>query len=254
MGEARRIVPLEGGVNFRDLGGYATRDGGTLGWGRVYRSGSLAELTTEDRAVVEGLGIRVVCDLRSNRERFSRPSRLFHSVERWCRDHDDGVGDLVRAMTRPEATVEGAEALMMGMYGELPYEHAESYRELLLRVASGSLPLLFHCSAGKDRTGVGAALLLEVAGVPRETIIEDYVLTDRSFDDIVRLVGNDAMRTAFAGMERSVGETLLRARPVYLVAMFEAVAARSGSVTGYMRDVLGLGDGELKRVRAALLA
>lgn len=179
MGALERVLPLEGGRNFRDLGGYATRDGRRLRWGRLYRSGSMAGLTEAAYAQLAEMGLRVICDLRTTSERRTMPVDWGRvpNLSYWARDYELSFGDLRNLLASDLPTGEQARAAMTAVYRELPFEQAGAYGELFRRLANGEAPLVFNCSAGKDRTGVASALILSVLGVPRETIVADYALT-----------------------------------------------------------------------------
>lgn len=250
-----RIVPLQGGHNFRDLGGYPTASGGRVRSGLVYRSGSLAELTPEDQQRIARLGIMVVCDFRSNHERESRPSRWPDRsvIELWTRDHETSVGDLIEALREPGASAAAIRHRMIASYRTLPYEQADSYRALFQRIAAGRLPLVFHCSAGKDRTGIAAALLLSILGVPRDTVIDDYVLTERFHEGLCRLVLADPTAARYRHVDREIWEPMLRAERAYLETAFETLEQAHGSVAGYLRDVLGIDDAMQATLRSKLV-
>jgi protein-tyrosine phosphatase len=250
-----RVVLLEGGHNFRDIGGYRSADGRMVARGLVYRSGTLSELTDRDHGVMDALGLALICDLRSTRERERRPSRLPHAAqyEIWTRDHPMSAGDLTEAMRRHDATPETSRALMIEAYRELVYEQIPSYRELFRRIADGPLPLLFHCAAGKDRTGIAAALLLDLLGVARADVLADYAITDRFFARGCALVAKDPFGTRLAGIDQRIWESMMRADPAYLTAMFETVEARHGSGERFMRDELGLDAAAIGAIRERLL-
>jgi len=251
-----RVAPLEGGHNFRDIGGYPTEDGGSIRRGRVFRSGTMAQLTDEDQRYLASLGIKVICDFRTNRERESRPTRWSqtHTVDLWTRDHEGSVGELIAAVNRPGATAVDMRNRMITAYRDLPYEQADSYREIFKRIATGDLPLVFHCSAGKDRTGIAAALLLWVLKVPREKIIEDYVLTERFFERGCHLVMTDPNSHRFARLDPSIWEPMMRAEREYIESTFETLMSRHGGVEGYLKDVLGVSDEMRAAVRRELVA
>lgn len=250
-----RVVQLEGGHNFRDIGGYPAADGRSVARGLVYRSGTMSELSDRDHAVLDTLGLQLICDFRSTTERTRRPSRLPEAAtyEIWSRDHKMSAGDLTEAMRRPGANSETSRRLMIEAYHDLAYEQAPSYRELFLRIAHGPLPLVFHCAAGKDRTGIAAALLLDILGVTRDLVIEDYHLTDRFFSRGCELVTKDPVGGKLAGIAPEIWEPMMRADPAYLLAMFETVEARHGSAEGFLRDELQLGDADIEAVRTRLL-
>jgi protein-tyrosine phosphatase len=250
-----RILPMTGGHNFRDIGGYPAKDGRSTAWGLVYRSGTMAQLDDGDRALIEGLGLRVICDLRSSRERDRRPSRLPEPAdfEIWSHDYDNSSADLVNALAEPGATAAQARAVMIDLYGDIAYEQRPGYRALFERLASGALPILFHCAAGKDRTGVAAALLLDMLGVPREAVIEDYVLTDHFFDRGCELVRTDPWVKRLGTVDPAIWAPVMRADPAYLATMFETIEARHGSAEGFIRDELGLDGAAIESIRERLL-
>jgi protein-tyrosine phosphatase len=177
-----RVIPLEGCSNLRDLGGYRTADGQRVRMGRVFRSGSLANLTDADLARFGTLGIRTICDLRGVRESERAPSRLpdADTPDVVPLPIEPRVGASLRdLLRREEATGEDTYALLQAAYSAYAGEHLPRYRALFALLLDGQLPLLFHCSAGKDRTGFGAALLLTTLGVPREAVVADYLATNR---------------------------------------------------------------------------
>ncbi len=251
----RRILHLAGGHNFRDIGGYVTVEGRRVGAGRVYRSANLARLTDEDLDLVAALKIRVIVDLRDNRERRRRPSRHATDAgyEVWARDHEGSTANLVAALAAAGATAETSRQKMVEIYKHLAYEQAESYTELFRRIARGDVPLLFHCAAGKDRTGIAAALLLDILGVPREVVIDDYLLTEHFFEQNLALVMTDFETHALKDVEPAVWAPMMHAERAYIESMFATVEARHGSVEGFLREVIGLGGDEIGAVRGALL-
>jgi protein-tyrosine phosphatase len=250
-----RILPMTGGHNFRDIGGYPASGGRSTAWELVYRSGTMAELSVADQALLERLGLRVICDFRSSRERDRQPSRLPESAdfEIWAHDYDTSAADLVATLTSPDATAASAHALMIELYRHIAYEQAIGYRALFERLASGELPILFHCAAGKDRTGVAAALLLDMLGVPRELVIEDYVLTDHCFERGCELVRTDPWVQKLGEVDQAIWAPVMRADPAYLATLFETIEGRHGSAEGFIRDELGLDDAAIAAIRNRLL-
>lgn len=251
----QRVLPMEGGHNFRDIGGYPTQDGRQVATGLVFRSGTMSELNDRDHALLDAIGLQVICDLRSNNERQRRPSRFREAAtfEIWSRDYQMSTGDLLEVMREPGATPQDLRERMIAAYRTLAYEQAPSYRELFLRIANGSLPLVFHCAAGKDRTGIAAALLLDLLGVSRDLVSADYALTDQSFSRGCELVAKDPIGDRFAGVDPKVWEPLMRADPAYLGSMFDTVEARHGSGAGFLRDELGLDETIVTAIRERLL-
>lgn len=256
VAEPERTLQLAGGHNFRDLGGYSTADGGQVAWRKVFRSGTLANLTAIDHEELRSLGIRFICDLRTNRERRSYPTRWMedHAIEIWARDYDHSTADLAAALSSPNPDAGAARAAIKDFYRRLPYEQSPSYAELLRRLAGGQVPLLFHCSAGKDRTGILGAVLLDLLGVERAVVIEDYSLSDAHFDRLVDMFVRDRHIHDIGTTDVESYSPLLRADPAYLEAMFEILQEAHGGTEGYVRDVLGLSAAEIAAIRLLLVS
>ena len=244
-----RVVPLEGCSNMRDLGGYRAADGRRVRTGRVFRSASLAHLTEADLLRFGALGIRTVCDLRGVRESGQAPARLpsKNAPEVVRLPIEPRVGASLRdLLRREEATGEDAYALLQAAYAAYAGEHLPRYRALfaLLGEGDGRLPLLFHCSAGKDRTGFGAALLLTALGVPREAVVADYLATNRIWrrEHALPPETPDAVRDAL----------LTAHRPLLEGALGQAVESY-GSLEELLEGGLGLDPARLRALRGTLL-
>ncbi len=238
-----RTIALEGASNVRDLGGYAAAEGRRMRFGLVFRGAALDAITAADRDRLAALGLRTVCDLRGTAERARAPSALA-GVTTHALPIEPSVGAGLRdiAATRA-ATGEDAMAIMRRAYVAYATEWAQRYRALFaLILQDGALPLLFHCSAGKDRTGFGAALLLTALGVSRADVMADYLATNRLWR------GDPALA---AGLSPETADVLLRVHAPLLDAAFEAVGA---DWPGYAERALGLDAAALERLRALLLA
>jgi protein-tyrosine phosphatase len=252
-----RLIRADGALNFRDLGGYRTVDGRCIRWRMIYRSGTMSALTQTGLAHVESLGLRTVCDFRSTRERSREPSPLAgrSDIAYFFREHDQIAGDLRRMLRDPITTPAAVREKMCESYREIPFAYDESFRELFARLAAGDLPLVFNCAAGKDRTGVAAALLLTLLGVPRAIIIRDYIRTERILDtDRRNSVGDRKRLHAFTNeILPDVARPLLRADPAYLEAMFDSLQGHCGSVDAYL-ETIGVTPTRAAAIREALLA
>jgi len=229
-----RRLPLEGASNFRDLGGYRTSDGQYVRWGLVYRSNHLANLTAKDYEYLKSLGIRLVCDVRTERERQRSPTR-------W-------MGPPPEFLTTP---------IESGAYNRYVIDDAPQYGVILRRLASGDLPAVEHCSGGKDRTGVFSALLLTALGVPRDVVIQDYLLTT----EYVLSAGSIEKTTAdlqwLLKLPQRPDAAFVKARmttqPETLQAAFSAIDQAYGSFPNYLQHGLGISDSDLARLRQRLL-
>jgi len=239
-----RVLPLEGVRNFRDLGGYATHDGRRIRWRRLFRSASLGSLTPRDHVLLDGLGLRAIFDLRATDERAKEPVRWSSGPGPRLLDHDYllDLSVLSRVLPRLDADLAAARGAFEALYATLPARFAPAYRALFAALRRGEAPLAFNCSAGKDRTGVGAALLLTALGVPRDTVFVDYLLSNQHY--------RPGPEVAVAMSVRH-GDWLLKLRPEmlqamltvevsYLEAAFDAIEREHGSVEGYLESALGV--------------
>ena len=177
-----RHVPLDACFNFRDLGGYGTRDGRHVRRGCLYRSAELCSLTDADHETMVSLGIKVVFDLRGEPERAARPSRLPASMELHQRTSPSArtqLGPTLEEQIAAGTIPERDDDHLAGVYiRQLDDGLAPELRRILeLALDSPARPMLVHCAAGKDRTGLAAAVILGVLGVPDEAIAADYNLS-----------------------------------------------------------------------------
>lgn len=257
--DERRVLDLEGGRNFRDLGGYRTADGQQVKWRTVFRSGTPANLTANDYKTLDKLGIRAFCDFRANEEREAEPNRYAAAnsdVEYWTRDYRMDSGNLMGVLTGPDAGAEKSRATMTAFYRVLPEEQADGYREMFKQLAAGKTPLAFNCSAGKDRAGTGAALLLTLLGVPRDAVVADYALSDDVVDYRKEMAESAAKNPAYAGLAKLPWETvapLLASDPAYIEAALDALDAKYGSVDAFIETKLGVSPEMKQAIRANLL-
>lgn len=261
---ATRLLPLEGGRNFRDLGGYETADGRSVKWGTLFRSGVMNGLTASDYEYLSDLGINVVCDLRTAQERAAEPTEWKAGEIQYLTfadpQEDRDANPLVQVFQDPEATPEKVAAMMTELYSGILEQQAPAYRVMFDELANGALPLAFNCSAGKDRTGVGAALILSTLGVPRETVVADYALSEVYVDYAKAFeVGEDGLDedSPYAFLRQLPPEMvapLLRSDPAYITAVLDEIDAEYGDVTAYVQTELGVDDAELESIRDRLLA
>lgn len=253
---AERLLPLEGGVNFRDMGGYRTADGRRTKWRQLFRSGQLSRLGPADRSHLANLGIRTVIDLRTATEQEHEPSAWVQELgaRYWSRNHNERFGNLYELAGRGIASVEEAQEIMRSGFREVPFQQAEAYAELFRTLAGGEVPVVFHCTAGKDRTGGAAALVLAALGVPREVIAHDFAMTERAVDlrTALRVPGRQQSMSVFAALPPDISAAIRGAHPGYIAALLDGIDQRFGSVEGYLGD-LGLSPSDLMAMRANLL-
>jgi len=253
--DLRRCPSVAGTRNFRDLGGNRTVDGRQVRWGQIYRSGSLAGIAAEGREALTLLGLRGICDLRTSRERQAEPYDWCGDLglSYWCRDYETSFGELRRLLEADMTSGEQARAAMMAGYRRLPFEQAPAYRELFRQLAASEVPLVFCCSAGKDRAGTAAALVLTALGVPRASVVQDYVLTDRVVDLERSIVRNAHGRSSLSRHPPEVVRAILGCDIAYIDAALDAVASSPAVFIHYLNDTLGIDATGLEAIRARLL-
>lgn len=237
-------LALEGASNVRDIGGWPA-SGGTVRRGRVFRAAALHGLTEADCASLHDFGIKVVCDLRGTTERASAPCALA-GVEVRSLPIEPSVGaSLLDILATREATGQDTDTLMRAAYVAYAVESSHRYRALFEAILDEDGPVLFHCSAGKDRTGFGAALILTALGVEWDVILRDYLSSNT-------LWRGDA--TMAAGIPSHVAAGLLTVRAELLETAFAAIAEAHGSFERYAQTQLGLTEARLTQLRAMLIA
>ncbi|QQO10415.1 tyrosine-protein phosphatase [Breznakiella homolactica] len=171
-----RILPMEGVYNVRDLGGYRTNQGTIVSWGKAYRAGDLNTLTKQDFAVLEERNINTVIDFRDQEEKDAAPDGKIRTVKHW-EEIPIEAGNMME-LSRAAAHGPQGAALMAELYRVLVRGTISEYTRFFSVISDPACPpFLFHCSAGKDRTGYAAALFLAALGVDRKTIFEDYLLS-----------------------------------------------------------------------------
>ena len=244
--EHPRVLPLQGVTNFRDLGGYATHDGRRVKHGMVFRSAALRSLTAADIDRLASLPLRTVADLRGTREITIQPSPAIPGCENLAMVIEPRIGSSLRdLLKRQEATGEDVVAILAQAYASYVTEHLPVYRRLFdLILDADRLPLVFHCTAGKDRTGVGAALLLTALGVPEEDVIADYRATDRFWDRDHALP---------EGTSTEVADAFLGTHTQVMLDTLVHATAPFGSREALFEQGLGLDAARLARLRGLLL-
>jgi protein-tyrosine phosphatase len=254
-----RALGLEGASNFRDIGGYTTTNGQHVRWGEVYRSNDLSKLTTADADRVAALDLASVIDLRTEEERQHAPSIWLHAPTDIYPSPKATLAPVMHTILTDAATPEGARAGMTKFYAQMPDEYHDEYAAMFHRIAAGKLPILVHCTAGKDRTGVAMAVLLTTLGVPRPTVVEDYELTEKLVPPPAGAaqppipVGGATPPSPLAKLPAGSREALWRSDPAYISAALDSIDREFGSVDVYVERELGVSKADVLALRARLL-
>lgn len=237
-GQPDRVWPLQGASNFRDLGGYAGHGGRPLRWRRLFRSDHLAVLTEADKARLAALGLAQAFDFRGQQERAALGYELPGVTQHSLAIEPTVVQRMQDLMTSGQAlTPRRMAELMSDLYRALVNDQSPRFAELFEHLLTADAPLVFHCTAGKDRTGFAAALILLALGVPRELVRQDYLITNRVIRQppLVQSV-----------LPPEVLAVLWRVQPDFLDAALQAVDADHGGIDRYLQRRLGLGPAALR--------
>ncbi|MGW2018080.1 tyrosine-protein phosphatase [Streptomyces sp. NPDC001927] len=244
---ADRLIKLRGTVNFRDAGGYRTADGHWVKMGEIFRSDALNQLTADDLAKLQRLGIRTVFDLRMQSERDKDPDRVPAGATHVVADVLAGTGTFTSMPKSPAEAeammVEGNRFMVSGATAKAAYTTV--FEGIADERRHG---VLFHCTAGKDRTGWNNAALLTALGVPEETVMADYLASNT-----YRAAANEAILSHLPPQQAAVYKPLLDVRPEYLNASFSEVEEEYGSFRSYLKHGLGIDARELKDLKRELL-
>jgi len=255
-----RVINLEGTSNTRDIGGYQTSDLRALHWRQIIRSENLSRLTASDFQKLEEIGVKTVIDLRTDREHDQKPTA-------WLGDNPpqfyhfpigDAQNDWFKAqrrlMKKNRFTEEQTLEHMKEGYRMIAEEGPPSYQKLMeLVLDQSNWPILIHCNAGKDRAGVAVTLILEALGVDRETIMEEFLLTNkisRTEEKAVLLAKeSNKSRRLGRGPSASAWFPIVGVQPEMLEAFYASVDEQYGSMDAFLTEL-----GVDQEARSALMA
>jgi protein-tyrosine phosphatase len=232
MSEPDRVLSLQGATNFRDLGGYPGHGGRPLRWRRVFRSDHLAGLTDADRDALAALGLARSFDFRGEAERAAEPYHLPGLVQHSLAI-EPSVAQRMDALEQAgiPLTPDRMRALMVDLYQRLVTTQAHRFAEFFEHLLAADAPLVFHCTAGKDRTGVAAALLLCALGVPREVVAEDFLLTNAVYR---------RPATVPSRLPPEVLAVLWSVDAAFLQAAFDTIESQQGGMEHFLTQRMGL--------------
>jgi protein-tyrosine phosphatase len=235
-----RLVPLSGTTNFRDLGGYVGHNGRLVQWRKLFRSDHLGALSPGDIVSLSDMGLARVADFRGTDERQQQacamPGVTVHSLP-----IDPSVLQSMKAhlATGSQLNAQDTVRLMAQTYRAFVHDHSHRFAALFALLLEGDSPLVFHCTAGKDRTGFAAAMILLSLGVPRDVVMEDYLLTNAHY----KMPDPGA-----SDIPREALEVLWRVQATFLDASLQAVDTDFGGVQNYLLQQLHVGPREQERL------
>ena len=268
----QRILKIEGVINFRDLGGYCTHDGQQVKWGQVYRSAQLDQLSTKGVQAMAKMDIRSVIDLRFTDETKRYPTMLEAvpnaQISAWkdeselnqTRKSDDIQRGWAESLESNDP--EQVREAMRVNYPKKLYSHRTIYRKMLLQLSTGQLPLVFHCAAGKDRTGVAAALILSLLGVDDQQIVDDYLLTQKEIQGLYErwMSGGAAQnndqedfKDKLASYPQEVVQPVFDADESYIQTLLSYIDSQYGGFKQYALTILELSEQDITNLKINLL-
>ncbi|WP_320838151.1 tyrosine-protein phosphatase [Zhongshania sp.] len=237
-----RRLSLEGAPNVRDLGGYRTRDGRTTRWRKLFRGGRLSNLSDLDQRLLNDFEIKVICDFRNAHEYQLDMTKLSAQSAAVIHNLSISPGNQHDIIEISNIRASEMATWMIQINRELALNHCQTYRkmfELLLNIDDGAF--MFHCSAGKDRTGFAAALILSALDVPRDVVMEDYLLTSQYYPPAGEL---EYLSNKYAADKPNVDPdlfaTLTSTRPEFLEGAFAAIDENYDSIDEYLEQAIGL--------------
>ncbi len=235
---AEKHLPMEGGYNFRDLGGLESKNGKHLLWGKFFRSDSLFYLTEEDLTYLSGIPITTLVDFRCEEEYTQFPDKLPDSLKNYYNlsIHPGILQTFAKSKISSKEKIVDSMKKLYRTFVTQP-EYVNSYREFFRLIQQDSqLPLLFHCSAGKDRTGLAAALLLSALDIPKEIIMNDYMESN--------LYLKDKYQSLFE--QNPASRYLYTSLPDYLEAALEEIDKKYSSITVFLEKELKINTQKLQ--------
>lgn len=247
----KREVKLDSVVNFRDIGGYATLDGHHVKWGKIYRSAAISKMSIEDLNKLEALKIAIDADFRGPYEVAIAPDKIPANVTRIslpAGSENIGTKDNIKSMLANK----NIDSSMLSFYENIDVfrDRYKPVFDALLHVDNDSA-ILYHCSAGKDRTGIATALILYTLGVSENTIMEDYLASN--FYRKMATIKEADMMTKYFGISKEQAIQLSSVKKSYLLATFRSINNKYGSIDNFLKEELGIGPKEKLQLQTKYL-
>ncbi|WEG72919.1 tyrosine-protein phosphatase [Vagococcus intermedius] len=247
---------MESLINFRDMGNIPTLDGKKVVEGKLFRSGEICGLTEKDQSLFTGkYGIKKIFDFRGDSEVVLKPDDSFSDVVYYQIDiMRDSLGKTA-GFDSMMSEAEAADQHMLQIYRDLVLTSSsqEGYQLFLEEIAKDNCPFIFHCFAGKDRTGFGAALLLSLLGVSEELIYEDYLETNRARKTANDQILEELRVKGLSESQLASISVMMYVKKDYLDESFQLITERYGNVINYIQNGLGISLETIEKIRALYL-
>lgn len=246
--ETEKVIHLKKVTNFRTVGNIKNTEGRTLKEGNFYRSAHLHKLKKRSFDRFDELGIREIIDLRNSKEIAQKPDQIpaENTYKKYSAFEDEGdqLSQAKKLVLKGKVNASDADKRMIDFYREYVTENPETIKTIITEVLESKDPVLYHCTAGKDRTGIITALILTILKFDKETIYNDYLLSNNYRKDLVqkRLRLANRLHFLYPKMDLQVLEKLSWVEKRYLDAAFEEINKKYGSADAYIQQVLGISD------------
>lgn len=246
--ETEKVILIKKVTNFRMVGSIKNTEGRTLKEGKFYRSAHLHKLKKKSFEDVERLGIKEIIDLRNSKEIAQKPDQLpaeiIYKKYSAFEDEGDQLAQARKLVLKGKVNASDADKRMIDFYREYVTENPEVIRTIITEIMESKEPILYHCTAGKDRTGIVTALILTILKFDKETIYNDYLLSNNYRKDLVqkRLRLANTLHFLYPKMDLQVLEKLSWVEKRYLDAAFGEIDKKYGSTDAYIQKVLGISD------------
>jgi len=249
-----RNIDFKKTVNFRDIGGLETKDGRTVKWGKIYRSDNLSKLKSSELKKFNDLNIKTVFDLRTTSEIKGKEDHLPENTNYvhtpTIEDNADMLSKMRKKVIRGEISEEQSLQLMFELYQGTVSDNIPLLRNLIHQILDSDKPVLYHCSAGKDRTGIITALILSIFNVDKETIMKEYLMSNYYRKaKIEKMIGiAKIVKVIKPHIRLKVIENFMDVDARYLNAAFDKVDSNYGGIEQFIKKELGIDDQERKHI------
>ena len=252
--EDYRLLPMDGAHNTRELGGYKTADGLSVKWGMLFRSDKLSDISKTDQAYLQNLGIKKIIDFRSKEEKAEDPDIIPKGISyiEMPISVDGAMRSKIEAVLKGETNKE-VKSFLIDANKEFVLDYVEVYENFLRGLIDDEGPILFHCTAGKDRAGFAAAITLIALGVSKEDVIKDYMKTNQFTKKRIEEIIKQIELMTLYQTDAEILRPLLGVEREYIETAFRTAEEEYGSLENFIKNGLNISDEDIKKLRNKFL-
>tara|TARA_B100001029_G_scaffold97769_1_gene80389 strand:- start:3932 stop:4807 length:876 start_codon:yes stop_codon:yes gene_type:complete len=252
--EDYRLLPMDGAHNTRELGGYKTADGLSVKWGMLFRSDKLSDISKTDQAYLQNLGIKKIIDFRSKEEKAEDPDIIPKGISyiEMPISVDGAMRSKIEAVLKGETNKE-VKSFLIDANKEFVSDYIEVYENFLRGLIDDEGPILFHCTAGKDRAGFAAAITLIALGVSKEDVIKDYMKTNQFTKKRIEEIIKQIELMTLYQTDAEILRPLLGVEREYIETAFHTAEEEYGSLENFIKNGLNISDEDIKKLRNKFL-